>query len=73
VATSNYLSKENKTKDVYAAKRLAIEMKRVLRDLGYDGWVYESNAAVRASTPISLRRAVPFHEEVMLWNNSKVS
>jgi len=75
VNTSGYLSKENKRNDVYASKRLAKELQRILKPLGYDGWVYEPKAAIRAAPYYKKffpSRDIPFHQEVMLWNNKKV-
>lgn len=53
VHTEGYLTAANKQTGVYASKRLALEMKRILKPMGFDGWVYKAKGAVRAvSEPI---------------------
>lgn len=56
VNTSGFLTAENKKANIYASKRLALEMKRVLEPMGFDGWVYRSGA-IRATK--NARRSVP--------------
>jgi hypothetical protein len=60
VHTGGYLSLNNRKTDVYASKRLALEMHRVLGPLGYDGWTYHDGHFRYSGNA--------FHSEVMLWD-----
>ncbi len=60
VHTSGWLSENNARAGVPAPHRLALEMRRVLKPLGYDGWTYH-NGHFR-------HNGSPFHSEVMLWD-----
>jgi hypothetical protein len=60
VHTGGWLSPNNQKGDVYASKRLALEMRRVLGPLGYDGWTYHDGHFRYTGKA--------FHSEVMLWD-----
>ena len=67
--TTGYLSAQNQNQQVYAAKRLALELQRVLtsgKHGRWDGWYFDKSHT-RAGT------GLPFIEQVMLWNaDSKI-
>jgi hypothetical protein len=67
--TTGYLSAQNQDQQVYAAKRLALELQRVLssgKHGRWDGWYFDKSHT-RAGT------GLPFIEQVMLWNaDSKI-
>jgi len=60
VHTSGWLSPNNQKANVYASKRLALEMRRVLGPLGYDGWTYYLGHYRHDGHR--------FHSEVALWD-----
>ena len=68
--TSGHLSMKNIKTMTYSSKRLALELRRILVPLGFDGWVYGSEH--KRVTQAAWRRGMAdaggaFHREVMLW------
>lgn len=59
VYTNGFLSPSNRNAEIYASKRLALELRRLLQPLGYGGWTYFKGHYRHTGTP--------FHGEVMLW------
>jgi hypothetical protein len=59
VYTNGFISPSNRNAEIYASKRLALELRRLLEPLGYAGWTYFKGHYRHTGTL--------FHGEVMLW------
>lgn len=63
VNTRGYLTETNKKCDTYSMMRLAKEMKQLLSESGFDGWLFNQE-----SKALRHHGMCAFPDEIMLWD-----